>query len=325
MSLDIKKFFIENPYFSAPIAGFSDLPYRLISREAGCGLCWSELIMARGLCENNRKTMSYLTTVPEDHPLVVQLGGNEPEYMAKGARIAQDAGAEAICLNSGCPAPKMTKKGYGAGLMRTPEKVGDIVNLMKSETGLPVYVKIRAGFTSAHPAAVLVASIAEQAGADAVTVHGRFREDFFRGKSDWNVISEVKKAVTIPVIGNGDIHSFEDAQLMFKQTNCDAVMIGRASIGNPWIFTELLKKKKIVPSPDERLNVIDRHIELLEQYYGNKLAYLKARALLCYYTRGIPHIRHIRPEIIKITSYEDYKKIRKIILDYLLGHENKDE
>ena len=321
MSFDIKEQIKINPYFSAPIAGFSDLPYRLISREAGCGLCWSELIMARGLCEENRKTMSYLKSTPEDHPLVVQLGGNEPEYMAKGAKIARDSGAEAICLNSGCPAPKMTKKGYGAGLMRTPEKVGDIISRMKIETGLPVYVKIRAGFTSATPNAVLVATIAEQAGADAVTVHGRFREDFFRGKSDWTVIAEVKKAVAVPVVGNGDIHSFEDAKDMFAQTNCDAVMIGRSSIGNPWIFTEMIENKKIVPTPDERIGIIDRHIGLLEDYYGPKLAYLKARALLCYYTRGIPHIRHMRPEIIKISNNEDYKSIRKLILDYLNGSE----
>lgn len=316
MNFDIKKIFDINPYFSAPIAGFSDLPYRLISRDNGCGLCWSELIMARGLCEGNRKTISYLTNAPQDHPLVVQLGGSDPKYMAQGAQTAKDSGAEAICVNSGCPAPKMTKKGYGAGLMSTPEKIGDIVTEIKSRTGLPVYVKIRAGFTRTEPNAVLAAKIAEQAGAGAVTVHGRFREDFFRGKSDWNVISEVKKSVNIPVIGNGDIKGFEDAQTMFRQTRCDAVMIGRASIGNPWIFRELSEKRKINISPDERINVIDRHIDLLIKYYGEKICYLKTRALLCYYTRGIPNIRHIRPEIIKISCYEDYKNIRKIILNY---------
>lgn len=305
----------ENTVFSAPLAGYTDLPYRTIAREYGCGLCWSELIMARGLIERNVKTYDLLATADADHPLVVQLGGAEPGIIARAAQLAQDAGADAIDINCGCPAPKMVKRGYGAGLMKDPPKVGVIVEKVRQAVELPVYVKIRAGFSCGRPTACDVAREAESAGADAVAVHGRFREEFFKGISDWDVIAQVKQTVSIPVIGNGDIFSYDDARRMVDQTGCDAVMVGRGSLGKPWLFRNILDQHDSDPSVDEWTAAMDRHIELMLSFYGDKIGCLKLRSMLCNYTKGIPHIRELRPEIIHITDRDDLTRIRAAIVE----------
>ncbi len=305
---------IANNVFSAPLAGYTDLPYRTIVREYGCAVCWSELIMARGLLERNTKTFDLLSTDPADHPLVVQLGGSEPDIIAQAAVISKDHGADAIDINCGCPAPKMVKRGYGAGLMKDATRVGEIVGKVKQAVSIPVYVKIRAGFYPSVPTAVDVALSAQNAGAEAVTVHGRFREDYFRGVSDWQVIAQVKNALSIPVIGNGDIHSFSDAQRMIETTACDAVMVGRASLGKPWIFRNIINRIDTEPSVDEWIAVIERHARLLFSFYGEKTGCVKLRSILCNYTKGIPHIRELRPSIIHITTPDDYRRIMDQII-----------
>ncbi len=305
----------KNIVFSAPLAGYTDLPYRTMAREYGCGMCWSELIMARGLLEHNAKTLELLNSDDSDHPLVVQFGGGEPDVFAQAARMAQDAGADAIDINCGCPAPKMVKRGYGAGLMKDAPLVGQIVEQVKKLIDIPVYVKIRAGFYTSSPTAVTVAKTAESAGADAITVHGRSREQFFRGVSDWQVIAQVKQAVSIPVIGNGDICSYDDAQRMLNETGCDAVMVGRASLGKPWIFRNIIERRDLEPSIDEWITAMERHAQLMFSFYGEHWGCMKLRSILCNYTKGIPHIRELRPEIIHISTTDDYQRIRDQIIE----------
>jgi len=313
---------IDNKICSAPMAGFTDLPYRHLAREFGSGLCWSELIMARGVVENNKKTIELLETNPQDRPLVVQLGGAEPDIIAQAAKIAENRGADIIDINCGCPVPKMVKRGYGAGLMKTPDIVGKIVEEVKKNISIPVTVKMRAGFNKSYTTCVEVAQIAQSAGASALTVHGRYRDEFFRGVSDWEFIKIVKSAVSIPVIGNGDIHGAHDAARMMELTGCDAVMIGRATLGNPWIFREISTGEKHNPSPYELLETIDKHTQMLCAQYGEKSGFFRLRSILCHYTRGLRNIRQLRTEIIKIESTQTYKNIMDKLTDILSLSEN---
>lgn len=296
------------------------MPYRTIVREFGCGLCWSELIMARGLVERHGKTLELMPSRSEDHPIVIQLGGGEPEIFADAAEIAQSYGADAIDINCGCPVPKMVKRGYGVALMKTPERIRDIVTAVKKRVNVPVFVKIRAGYTPQSPDAVEIARLAESAGANAITVHGRYRDDFFRGVSDWGVIAKVKEAVTIPVIGNGDIKSYADAQRMIAQTGCDAVMAGRATLGRPWLFSELINQTAFTNDYALWIRTVDRHAALIMDQYGEKRGCTKLRTVLCYYTRGISHIRSLRPEIIRISSLDDFHHIRAAIISLMKMH-----
>ena len=308
---------IKNNYFSAPIAGFSDLPYRMLVREFGCGLCWSELIMARGVVENNQKTMDLLHVSEKDHPIVVQLGGNNPSIMGNAAKIAVDNGADAIDINCGCPVPKMVKRNYGAALMKEPELVGRIVEQVRKSVDVPIFVKIRAGFGIGDFTAVKVAKSAQSAGACAITVHGRYRNEFFKGVSDWNVITLVKEAIDIPVIGNGDISGYEDVEKMIQQTSCDAVMIGRATFGHPWIFQEIISTKAIPISPEKWLDTLNRHVKLLSDFYGETRCCFKLRTIFYYYTKGIKNIRTLRPKITQLKTISEFEKVRDEIFSLM--------
>ncbi len=316
MNIPLKN--IKNNYFSAPIAGFSDLPYRILVREFGCGLCWSELIMARGVIEKNRKTIDLLRTDKQDHPIVVQLGGNDPSIMADAAGIAVDNGADAIDINCGCPVPKMVKRGYGAALMKDPELIGEIVQRVKNSVKVPIFVKIRAGFHKGDFTAVEAAKNAQTAGACAITIHGRYRNEFFKGVSDWNLITLVKKAVDIPVIGNGDILDYKDVKKMIDQTACDAVMIGRATFGHPWIFQEIIENKPIPITPEKWASALDRHVQLLCDFYGQSRCCFKLRTIFYYYTKGIKNIRSLRPEITQIKTISDFKRLRDKIFSLMI-------
>ncbi|MCB1195524.1 tRNA dihydrouridine synthase DusB [bacterium] len=310
MEISIGNVKIKNPFFAAPLCAVSDLPYRLLVREHGCGLAWTEMTMARGLVEGNKKTVDYFRSCDADKPLVMQLGGGEPDIMGPAAEIAEQMGADFIDVNCGCPVPKMIKRDYGAGLLKNPPLIGQIVRDIRKRVRVPVMVKIRAGFTKTSANAAEVAKIAEDAGAHAITVHGRFRDEFFKGHSNWEIIGEVKKAVSIPVIGNGDIVSHEDAQRMMNETGCDAVMVGRGTFGRPWIFRDLVHQRHVPVTSQEWIDTVARHVSLMIDHYGERVAFLKLRSILCYYTKGLKNVREIRKKISKLESFEDYVPIR---------------
>ncbi|MEN6621981.1 MAG: tRNA dihydrouridine synthase DusB, partial [Smithella sp.] len=223
--------------FLAPLAGISNLPFRLIARSFGCALAYTEMISANGLIRNTEKTYEYLKTCAEDKPLGMQIFGADPQLMAKAACIAVEHGADLIDINMGCPVKKVVKTGAGATLMKDPNLVARIVAAVKKAIPVPVTVKIRSGWNRSSINAVEIARIAEDSGANAVTVHARTADQGYSGTADWQVIASVKEALRIPVIGNGDIWHPQDAVRMIEQTSCDIVMVGRGALGNPWIFT----------------------------------------------------------------------------------------
>ena len=220
----------------APLAGISNLPFRLIARAQGCALAYTEMISSNGLVRKTEKTYEYLKTSAEDRPLGVQIFGADPEIMAEAARIVADSGVDLIDINMGCPVKKVIKAGAGVILMKDPDLVARMIEAVKKAVKIPVTVKIRSGWNRSSINAVEIAQIAEDCGADAITVHPRTADQGYSGHADWKIIANVKKAVKIPVIGNGDIRQPQDAVRMLAETACDAVMVGRGALGNPWIF-----------------------------------------------------------------------------------------
>ncbi|HOW58075.1 MAG TPA: tRNA dihydrouridine synthase DusB, partial [Smithellaceae bacterium] len=234
MSDIIKK--LQNKALLAPLAGISNLPFRLIARSCGCALAYTEMISANGLVRQTQKTLEYLKTGEADRPLGMQIFGADPAVMAEAARMAQDMGADLIDINMGCPVKKVVRTGAGAVLLKDPRLICDIISAVKKAVALPITVKIRSGWSGKSINAVEVARIAEESGVAAIAVHARTADQGYSGKADWRIIAAVKNAVKIPVIGNGDIHLPQDALAMISQTACDAVMIGRGALGNPWLF-----------------------------------------------------------------------------------------
>ena len=227
---------LENNVFLAPMAGVTDLPFRILCKEMGCGLVYSEMVSAKGILYDNKNTTELLEVDPKERPVAVQLFGSDPEILGAMAKKIEDYPIDIIDVNMGCPAPKIVKNGEGSCLMKTPELVGKIVRSLVESQKKPVTIKFRKGFDEEHINAVEIAKIAEANGASAVAVHGRTREQYYSGKADWDIIRQVKEAVKIPVIGNGDVTSAESADAIMRETGCDGVMIGRGAQGNPWIF-----------------------------------------------------------------------------------------
>ena len=300
---------LDTPVALAPMAGISDLPYRVICRRFGCGLTVSEMVSAKGLLYKNEKTFAMLQIDEAERPTAIQLFGSVPEELAEAARIVEAQGADIIDFNMGCPVPKVVNNGEGSALMKTPELAGKILEAMVRAVRIPVTVKLRAGWDEEHRNAVEIAKIAEASGVAAVAVHGRTRNQFYMGKADWEIIRRVKAAVRIPVFGNGDIFAMEDGLRMFKETNCDGVMLARGAYGNPWLFAQLraaLEGKDIpIVTAEEKLRQIILHATALVGFKGEKVAIREMRSHASAYIKGLPRASEYREKFHKLETLRE--------------------
>lgn len=295
------------PLWLAPMAGVTDKPFRTLAREQGCDLAFTEMISAQAIQYKNRRTWQMLDLAGE-HPIGVQLFGSDPAILAAAAKTAQREGADLIDINMGCPVPKVVNNGEGAALMRNPALACAIVEKVVAAVSLPVTVKIRSGWDRNTINAVSLARGLAAAGAAAVTVHGRTREQYYSGAADWNIIAKVVQAVDIPVIGNGDIWNGGDAKDLFRQTGCSGVMLARGTLGNPWLFAEanaVLKGRVYQPpSPREKIAMAIRHLQLELAYRDEKGAVFFMRKHLAWYLKGLPNTAALKKEIFQQTDPE---------------------
>ena len=312
---------VDIPFFAAlaPMAGVSDRAFRETCIKFGAGYVVSEMVSSNGISYLNEKTIRLMKISKEERPCAIQLFGANPETMAQAAKVAMEHKPDIIDINMGCPAPKINKNGYGCALMKNPDLCGEIVHAVKSVVDVPVTVKIRKGWDETSINAPSVAKICDQAGASAITVHGRTREQMYRPGIDFEIIKAVKNSVKIPVIGNGDITCAMDAKNMIEKTNCDFLMVGRAAIGNPWIFTQInayLKNNIILPEPslEEKMSVMLEHIKLMCKYKGEKNGLKQARRHVALYIKGLHGAAALREKACKLESMEDVISLSKIIL-----------
>ena len=301
---------LDNNVILAPMAGVTDLPFRLLCKEQGAGLLCMEMVSAKAIHYKNKNTEALMEIRPEEMPVSLQLFGSEPDLMAEVAKQIEDRPFAILDINMGCPVPKVVNNGEGSALMRDPKKVEEIVYKVSRAISKPLTVKIRKGFDDENVNAVEIAKIAESAGAAAVAVHGRTRQQYYSGQADWDIIAAVKDAVKIPVIGNGDITSPEKAIDMIRHTGCDGVMIGRGSQGNPWIFkqvTEYLEKGIIPqkPTPAEVKQMIRRHAALQLEIKGEYTGVREMRKHMAWYTFGYPNSARFRQMINSMETMEE--------------------
>ena len=302
------------PLALAPMAGITDLPFRLICRRLGCGMTVSEMVSAKGLLYKNVKTTEMLRIDDGERPTAIQLFGSVPAELAEAARMVEASGADMIDFNMGCPVPKIVNNGEGSALMKNPQLAHDILAAMVKAVKIPVTVKFRAGWDDNNRNAVEIARAVEAAGVSAVAVHGRTRQQFYEGKADWSIIADVKQAVSVPVFGNGDIFTVADGLRMLEQTGCDGLMIGRGADGNPWLFTALAAALRGEPQPHapslkERLAQAAEHLEMLIAYKNEVVAVKEMRRHISAYLKGMPHAAEFRGRFHKVDTQQQFQQL----------------
>lgn len=313
-SLKIGSVELPNNLILAPMAGVTDLPFRLLCREQGAGLLCMEMVSAKAIYYRNRNTEALLTIHEQEPPVSLQLFGSDADIISEMAKQIEERPFSILDLNMGCPVPKVTGNGEGSALMKDPKLVEEIVRKTVRAIRKPVTVKIRKGFDEGHINAVEIAKIAEANGASAVAVHGRTREQYYSGKADWDIIRQVKEAVRIPVIGNGDVVSPETAEAMLQETGCDGIMIGRGAQGNPWIFRQILHwmetgEKEEKPAIEEIKSMILRHARLLEEYKGTYTGIREMRKHVAWYTAGCPGSAKLRAKVNEVESFSQLEDL----------------
>ncbi len=294
----------------APMAGVTDLPFRIICKQFGCSLLYTEMINAKAICYEDKNTFEMLQTEPEEGDVIVQLFGSDPKYLGEAAKIISALNRfVAIDINMGCPVPKVVRNGEGSALMKNPKLASEIISQVKKNANVPVTVKFRTGLDENSINAVEFAKMAEQSGADTIAVHGRTREQYYSGKANWDIIAEVKKSVSIPVIANGDIFTIDDAVAIVQKTNADAIMIGRGAQGNPFIFREFTQYEKDGSIPEfsakERIDTIFAHYNKSIEYKGDEKSIREMRKHIGWYLKGLRGSAKMRNDINKMTDLDE--------------------
>lgn len=297
-----------------PMAGVTDLPYRILCKEMGCELLYTEMVSAKAIYYKNKNTKPLLEVDEKEHPIAVQLFGSDPRLIAEMAKQLEEGPYDIFDVNMGCPVPKVVNNGEGSALMKNPKLAGEILSELVKAVKKPVTVKFRKGFTESTANAVEFAKVAEASGVSAIAIHGRTREQYYSGKADWDIIRKVKQAVSIPVIGNGDITSGVDAKQMLEETGCDGIMVARAARGNPWIFREIIQylETGTIPNPptwEEVIQMILRHGQMQIAFSGEYMGIRQMRKHVAWYTAGMPHSAAIRRASNEVESLEQLEEI----------------